>query len=48
MEDGTCTSVYWTAPPEVKIYDMSVTAKDSDGSEVRGKVSLDVFRCPRN
>lgn len=43
MEDETCTFVYWTAPPEDRIYDLSVTARDADGNEVRGKVSFDVF-----
>ena len=48
LEDGTCTSVYWTAPPEIRIYDLAVTAMDADGNEVRGKVQFDVFCCPRN
>lgn len=48
LEDGTCASVYWTAPPEVRIYDLSITARDADGNETQGKVSFDVFCCPRN
>ena len=48
LEEQSCTNVYWTAPPETKIYDLSVTAKDTDGNEARGKVAFDVFCCPRN
>ncbi len=48
LEDGTCTFVYWTAPPEVRIYDLSITARDADGNEAQGKVSFDIFCCPRN
>jgi hypothetical protein len=37
MEDGTCTSVYWTAPVEIKLHVLDVTARDSDGNLARGR-----------
>jgi hypothetical protein len=48
LEDGTCTSVYWTAPVEIKLHVLDVTARDSDGNLARGRVTFDVFCCPRN
>ena len=37
LKDGTCTVVYWTAPPQVRIQDQSVIARDANGNEVRAK-----------
>ncbi|MCX6005654.1 MAG: hypothetical protein NTZ34_00100 [Chloroflexi bacterium] len=48
LEDQSCTTVNWTAPPNTILYTLTVIATDSDGNQTQGNVIFDVFCCPRN
>jgi len=48
LDEKTCTVVFWTAPPLVQVYTVTVVVRDEEGNEARGRVLFDVFCCPRN
>jgi hypothetical protein len=48
IDEKTASSVYWTAPPAVDLYTVTVLMTDSEGHEAKGEVVFDVFCCPRN
>jgi hypothetical protein len=48
LEDQSCATVNWTAPPDTVLYTVTVIATDSDGNQAQGNVVFDVFCCPRN
>jgi len=48
LESGSCSTAFFTAPPNVKHYLVTVTAAGKNGSRVEGQVDFDVFCCPRN
>ena len=48
IDEKTASSVYWTAPPAVDLYTVTVSLNDPEGREAKGEVVFDVFCCPRN
>lgn len=48
IDEKTASGVYWTAPPAVNLYTVTVLMTDSEGREAKGEVIFDVFCCPRN
>jgi len=48
LESGSCSVAFFTAPPNVKHYLVTVTAVGKNGSRAEGQIDFDVFCCPRN
>jgi len=48
LESGSCSVAFFTAPPNVKHYLVTVAVAGKNGSGAEGQIDFDVFCCPRN
>jgi len=48
LEEKICRTVFWTAPPETRLYHVTVDIMDGEGRTAQGCITFDVFCCPRN
>ncbi len=47
LDSGSCDTAFFTAPPNVGHYLITVMAEDGMRNEAKGQVDFDVFCCPR-